>query len=126
MSTPCWTWWSLSIPPLRGRLSQCRPNFPRGTKDPRRRLGGGELDHLVEAVQAGAPVCDHQDRPVGWAGEQVTGERGGGGVVEVLGRFVEHQDREAGEERAGQREAAPLPAGQGQAVLADGGREAVG
>ena len=45
--------------------------------------------------------------------------RVGGVGVEVLGRLVEHQHREVGEQRPGHHEPLPLPAGEPPAVLAD-------
>ena len=52
---------------------------------------------------------------------QVVVDRLLGAGVDGAGRVVEHQYRGIGEDRAGERDALPLAAGQRQAALADDG-----
>ena len=58
--------------------------------------------------------------------DDVGGDGVGGGGVEVLAGLVEDEDREVGDEGAGQREALALAARQARAMLADGGVEPEG
>jgi hypothetical protein len=68
---------------------------------------------------------DEQRPPLGRRGE-VGDERAGRGLVEVLGRFVEDEDPGICQQRPGEGEPLPLPAGQAGAVLADGRAEVPG
>ena len=53
------------------------------------------------SFESGQPVGDEQGRPTLGHGQEVGGQRVGGRRLEVLRRLVEHQDREVGQQRAG-------------------------
>ena len=67
-----------------------------------------EHDDFVDLFQAVQPVGDQQEWPAVGGRQQVVGERRGGSGVEVGGGFVQHQQREVGEQGAGQDEPLPL------------------
>ncbi len=124
-----------SCPPTRSRPSpmtseRCWParrsgDRPTGRRAEQRAESGPiadavvQPDHLVDLIEVVQPVGDQQHRPAACRVQQVAGHRGRGGLVEVLGRLVEDEDREVGQQRPGQREPAALAAGQRPAVLAD-------
>ena len=85
-----------------------------------------EQHDLVDLVEPVTLVGDEQDGAALGGLQQVRGERPAGFRVEVGGGLVEDQQRRAGEERAGQREALPFAAGNGCTVGADRGIQAPG
>ena len=60
---------------------------------------GVEHQYLVDGAQGLQPMRDDQGAYARRSRQQVGGQRVGGRGVEVLGRLVEHQDREVGEQR---------------------------
>ena len=95
----------------------------------RRRRGQGAGTSSGPRVQAGleqlGTVGQDEQRPARRRRREVRQERPGRRLVEVLGRLVEDEDPDVGEQRPGEREALPLTPGQAGAVLPDRRLEAV-
>ena len=85
-----------------------------------------EDDDLVDLVQARQAVGDEEGRAALGEGEQVGGEGVGGRGVEVLGRLVEDEDGEVGQEGAGHADALALPAREAGTRRSDPGGQAGG
>ena len=79
----------------------------------------------VGQLQRGPAVRDQQRGPPGHDLAQRGVDLGLDPGVDGRGRVVQHQDRGVGDQRPGQRDPLALPAGQGEALLADDGVVAV-
>ena len=66
------------------------------------------------------------DDPIGGQARHVGVDGGLGVGVEVCGRLVEEEHVGVAQAGAGDREAGPLPGGQAEALVAEGGVEAAG
>ena len=78
-----------------------------------------EHDDQIGAPDGRQPVSDnHRGAPSQQLRKRLEDQRFGLGV-EAGRRLVEQQDRRVLEQRAGDRDALPLPAGEGHAALAD-------
>ena len=80
----------------------------------------------VGQLQRRAAVGDQQRGAVGHHPPQRRVDLGLDARVDGRGRVVEHEHPRVGQQRAGQRDALPLPAGQGQPALADDRVVAIG
>jgi hypothetical protein len=85
-----------------------------------------EHHDLVDLVESVGFVGDEQDSAAFGGVQQVGGERPAAVRVEVGGGFIENEQRRAGEERAGQRQALPFAAGDGCPAGSNWGVPALG
>ena len=111
----------LEAPACRGRA--VRAGSAALTAPPR--VGASEVDHAVDQVEADVGVGDPQDRPGPVTGQQLGGQRRGGGVVEVAGGLVEDQHRLVGEQRPRHAQPRPLTTRQPGVAVAQPGVEPV-
>ena len=69
---------------------------------------------------------DEDERATVGDAKQIGGERVGGREVEMLGRLVEHEHREVGQQGPGHRDPLALAARQAGAVPTDLGGQSIG
>jgi hypothetical protein len=67
-------------------------------------------EHLIDVSQPGQAVGDQQDGPGARECEQIRDDRIRGRRVQVLARLIEHEYREVGEQRPGERQPLALTA----------------
>ena len=106
------------VPPVKG---------PSGPGSGHRCLHDAPLvqaDDLVHVRRVRRAVRDQQHRASRGGRQQVAGKRVGGLLVKVLGRLVQDDHGEVGEQHAGQGESLALAAGQPRAVFAYGSCQA--
>ena len=106
----------------RGTAGLLTQGYPGELRLPAGRSSGPRVQARIPE-QLGA-VGQHEERASASRRGQVRHERPGGGLVEVLGRLVEDQQADVGQERAGKGQALALAAGQARPVLPDRGLEA--